>query len=360
MRSVVYREPGRFAGWPANYGMWHWGEEVVLIFAAGWVGADTGLHPRDKSRPFLPMVARSRDGGSNWTEEPFTGVVPGGVETLSGDEHVDPPLQIGPRLSDDDFVPVPDGVDFADPETIVLCGRTGITVGSRSWFYLSRDRARSWSGPHVIPQLGSTAVSARTDVIPLGGAEALFQLTVGKSDGTEGRILTAWTGDGGRSFERRSWVGEEPDGWAIMPSSTTLADRTIVTARRCAGHDHDHQWVHWIDLYASADQGRSWHRRGTPVAATGSGGNPPALIRVGDGRLVLVYGSRAEPYGLRSAVSADDGHSWTASVITDDVADRDMGYPRAVAMEDGSVLAVFYANSSARSERHIEAVRWTP
>ena len=24
---IVYREPGKFAGWPANYGMWAWDNE---------------------------------------------------------------------------------------------------------------------------------------------------------------------------------------------------------------------------------------------------------------------------------------------------------------------------------------------
>ena len=27
---IVYREAGRFAGWPANHGAWSWGEEIVL------------------------------------------------------------------------------------------------------------------------------------------------------------------------------------------------------------------------------------------------------------------------------------------------------------------------------------------
>ena len=26
----VYKEPGRFAGWPANGGIWHWGDEIHL------------------------------------------------------------------------------------------------------------------------------------------------------------------------------------------------------------------------------------------------------------------------------------------------------------------------------------------
>ena len=27
--TVVYRESGRFGGWPANHGIWIWGNEIV-------------------------------------------------------------------------------------------------------------------------------------------------------------------------------------------------------------------------------------------------------------------------------------------------------------------------------------------
>lgn len=360
IRSVVYREPGRFAGWPANYGLWGWGEEIVSIFVSGWIGSDTGLHPRDRARPFVPVVARSMDGGRSWGHEPFTGVIPTGAQTLSGDEHVDTELQIGPRLSPDDFVPLPEPIDFADPETAVLVGRTGIVSGARSWFYVSVDHAHSWTGPHKIPDFGQAAIAARTDIVTLGPSQALFQLTTGKPDGSEGRVLSAWTGDGGRTLTQRGWVGDEPEGFAIMPSSVSLDDGTVLCARRCAGSGVTGQRKNWIDLYESTDEGRTWEFVGTPVLDSGPGGNPPALVVLADGRLVLVYGSRAAPYGLRATTSEDRGASWTAALLTDDVAVRDMGYPRAIAMDDGTVLAVYYANAGSRSERYIEAVRWRP
>lgn len=28
-QASIFREPGRFGGWPANYGIWHWGDEIV-------------------------------------------------------------------------------------------------------------------------------------------------------------------------------------------------------------------------------------------------------------------------------------------------------------------------------------------
>ena len=41
---TVYREPGRYAGWPANYGIWSWGDEVVVAFTAGYPRDDAGFH----------------------------------------------------------------------------------------------------------------------------------------------------------------------------------------------------------------------------------------------------------------------------------------------------------------------------
>ena len=28
--DVVYKQTGHFAGWPANYGIWSWGNEILV------------------------------------------------------------------------------------------------------------------------------------------------------------------------------------------------------------------------------------------------------------------------------------------------------------------------------------------
>ncbi len=360
-RTSVFHEPGRFAGWPANYGLWHWDDEFVSIFVVGWLGPLRGVHARDTSRPFEPVVMRSRDGGRSWHREPFTGAIPGGVTTLSGDEHVDPPLKAGPKITAPDFMPPTRPIDFTDPETLVLCARTDLAAGSRSWFYVSRDRTRTWEGPHAFPDFGLVGLSARTDLVPFGPDEALFLLTTPKNDGSEGRVVAVWTGDGGRTFERRGWIGVEPRGWMIMPSSLRAGADRVITAVRCSGPREQGRGDHWIELYRSDDRGHTWTQLATPVADTGSGGNPPALVRLPDGRILLLYGYRDAPSGLRGVISSDDGATWPDHrVITDDVAMRDMGYPRAVALADGTVVAVFYANQGEEADRYIEAVRWIP
>ena len=70
---TIYRKPGRYAGWPANYGIWAWGDEIVVGFTLGYFEGGEQFHTRDKSRPFLPMQARSLDGGLTWDAASFSG-----------------------------------------------------------------------------------------------------------------------------------------------------------------------------------------------------------------------------------------------------------------------------------------------
>src|SRR5690242_8429276 len=58
---VVYREEGRFAGWPANHGIWSWGDEVLVGFSRGTYKDRGRFHHIDHDRPEEFLLARSRD-----------------------------------------------------------------------------------------------------------------------------------------------------------------------------------------------------------------------------------------------------------------------------------------------------------
>src|SRR3954464_6341982 len=66
----VYHQRGRFGGWPANHGIWSWGDEILVGFSAG---EDQDLGPERhniaRDRPERHLLARSRDGGESWTIE---------------------------------------------------------------------------------------------------------------------------------------------------------------------------------------------------------------------------------------------------------------------------------------------------
>src|SRR5690242_15545755 len=66
---VVSSEPGRFAGWPANHGIWSWADEILVGFSRGSYKDRGRFHHIDHDRPEEFLLARSRDGGLTWTVE---------------------------------------------------------------------------------------------------------------------------------------------------------------------------------------------------------------------------------------------------------------------------------------------------
>ena len=365
MRQItVYRQPGRFAGWPANYGAWAWGDEMVVGFALGWHKTVARGHAIDKGRPVINMQARSLDGGHSWQLEDFTGrrISQRG---LSADEHMAGHLRLSERLDARSLEAPAQRLDFAAPDFAMMLARTGLARGARSFFYASYDRCRSWQGPYRLPMFGQTGIAARTDYLPLGKHSALLFLTANKADGEEGKVICLRTDDGGQSFALLSEVGGEPGGYrdfAIMPASLRLPSGRILCARRCR---EGASRLSWIDVFASDDEGRSWAYLNRPVhfRQPGHSGNPPSLLSLDDGRLALIYGNRDAPYTICARLSGDHGESWSDEIVLRaGGVNGDMGYPRAVRRPDGALSVMYYFNDApgGDGERFIEATIWTP
>ncbi|MBN1639840.1 MAG: exo-alpha-sialidase [Anaerolineae bacterium] len=354
---VIYRAPGRYAGWPANYGMWGWGDELVVAFTVGYHDPNGGFHARDRSRPFVTMQARSVDGGETWQAELMPCRTPGG-RGLSADEHMTRELGVRQTLQADPgaLIDPPGGIDLTAPDLAVMCARAGLRAGAISWYYASHDRCHSWAGPFRLPMFGQAGIAARTDVVVLDKDTGLFFLTAAKPDGQEGRVFCALTTDGGGRFAFRSWVTPEAAGYTIMPSSVRLPSGRLLSAVRCRDGDRC-----WIDLYVSDDDAATWRCVARPAPDTGSGGNPPALIQLGDRRLCLTYGYRDPPFGMRARLSADGGATWGPEIVLRDGAgNHDLGYPRSVQRADGQVVTAYYWNDEPDGERYIAATVWRP
>ncbi len=345
---TVFRARGRFGGWPANHGIWSWGNEIVVGFGVGQF-RDLGprRHAIDRERPEEHWLARSLDGGETWSlehpgERGF--LVPRG-EALHGTvpEYLD-----GPEPRD-----CPGGIDFTAPG-FALTLRMTDNHGGPSLFHYSLDRCRTWRGPFRFPNLGTPGIAARTDYLVNGPRDCTVFLTAAKANSREGRPLCARTTDGGASWRLVSFIGSEPSGFSIMPSTVRLSPTVLVTAvRRRDGPRR------WIEAWRSEDDGATWQPLGD-IATTGEG-NPPSLIRLADGRLCLTYGHRAPPFGIRARLSDDGGRTWGRTIaLRNDGGGRDVGYPRSVQRPDGRVVTVYYFHRAPRGDRGIEATIWSP
>src|SRR5437763_181576 len=73
---TVYSQAGRYGGWPANHGIWSWGNEIVVGFERGYFKYNGTRHSIDWDRPAEHVLARSLDGGMTWTLEKPKDLIP--------------------------------------------------------------------------------------------------------------------------------------------------------------------------------------------------------------------------------------------------------------------------------------------
>jgi hypothetical protein len=196
---------------------------------------------------------------------------------------------------------------------------------------------------------------ARTDYIVNGPRDCLLFLTASKSSDREGRPFCARTVDGGLTWQFVSFIGPEPAGYAIMPSTVRLSSTGLLTTIRRRDPPKS-----WIDAYVSNDDGRTWTFLATPDPDTGEG-NPPSLVRLPDDRVCLLYGVRDPPFEIRARLSADHGRSWSGPIpLRSDGGGRDLGYVRSVLRPDGKIVAVYYFHDKQNSPRYLAATIWDP
>ena len=92
--------------------------------------------------------------------------------------------------------------------------------------------------------------------------------------------------------------------------------------------------------------------------------NPPATVRLADGRIACAYGDR-QVREIRGRYSSDQGATWGPEfVIRDGFGslddDPDLGYVRLVQRTDGRLVAMYYWATPEHPQQHIAASIWTP
>jgi predicted neuraminidase len=346
----IFHEPGRFGGWPANHGIWSWDDEILVGFCAAWYQDRGTGHHVNPEKPEHHVLARSMDGGDTWKleyPEEQKALLPRGA------------MLFGTPLPDVEYPPITGlktPINFAHPDLVMTFRMEDHRGPGQSRFYYSYDRGRNWEGPYELPLFDTPGIAARTDYIVESENEMLVFLTAGKADEREGRTLVVKTSDGGLNWDFLSWIGPEPDGFRIMPSSVRLSDNEILTTvRRREGPRR------WIKSWLSADQGHTWKALGN-VATDVAAGSPPGLVKLRDGRLIVTYARRGEPFGMRARISVDNGRTWSYPIILrSDGGSWDIGYPVSVQRSDGKIVTIYYYwDEKTGPERYIAATIWDP
>lgn len=341
-RVVCYNEK-EYSGWPANGGMWSWGDEILVSFNRGGFDPSAGFH-RISSKQIQNVFARSMDGGITWEETNFD-------NSLYKNAAKRPPK---------------DGFVFNN-RFVMRVGNPAVAINGSSYI-VSGDRGCNWDGPYEFPDFGyplTTRTSYHIEdekTMRIYMSCSLPKGTVSSGNYTD-RAFTALTTDGGLTWNKLGEMTHD-DARSVMPIVVRLKCGTLVAAmRRRLTRGVNLCDDNWIECRRSDDNGYTWH---TPVRAAdtydvekshNSNGNPPAMCLLNDGTIVLAYGFRSPvKSSLRYCISEDGGLTFkNHTILRDDAISDDMGYPRITVRKDGKCVVLYYIATEIRPLQHIEA-----
>ncbi|MEY2408070.1 MAG: hypothetical protein QOF48_740 [Verrucomicrobiota bacterium] len=296
------------------------------------------------------VLVRSRDGGKSWSKEPRL------IHAHASGGSQDPCMV---QLRDGTLLCTSYGWAPFQPETIAKLkppvARAGNFVFLGGYLVRSGDGGRTWDGPIIPPSCpGEMHLDPFGHTIAAYNRGALCESRDGRlywvvaAAGTNGpnrtgtHLLTS--SDKGATWKYSCPVAEDSK---ITFNETSIYETPkgdLVAFLRTEGFN-DHTCI-----ARSTDRGRSFQWEDA-----GFRGHPHHALRLPDRRVLLVYGYRHAPFGIRARVlnaECTDAASAKEIVIRADGGDGDLGYPWATMVSRERALVVYYFNR-ANGTRHI-------
>jgi len=289
------------------------------------------------------MLVRSRDDGRTWTKEPqliyshpFGGSQDPCMVQLADQSIVCTSYGWAP-VTADALPKLPAGT------TPHYTKRFGFMGG---YVLRSTDGGTSWGTPIIppranddprvdlfgqpLPAYNRGAMCEGSDgrlywVVAVAGARVETHLMVSADKGLNWQDTAVVAGDAKASFNETS-LYETPKGDLVAFMRTGNLDDHLAVAR-------------------SSDRGRTFQ----PWQDAGFQGNPFYAVRLPDQRVLLVYGYRHKPFGIRARVLDAECTNVTNApeiVLRADGGTADLGYPWAGVIGKNRVLVVYYFNKA--------------
>jgi sialidase-1 len=218
------------------------------------------------------------------------------------------------------------------------------------------DGGVTWSEPIPVNARPLKHAGCRLGCWTLPGGELLLGVygrirgygEEGENEATRSALLRS--DDGGFNWEYYSTMAFDPASIVDYeePAIVRLADGRWVGMLRT--HVNPSGDAKNMAIVVSEDDGFSW----SPPRFTNIWGYPAEFVTLPDGRILMVYGYRRRPYGVRGCIS-EDGVTWDvaneftireggvpAAHMEHPGIFQHIGYPSATLLDDGRVLAMYH------------------
>ena len=249
--------------------------------------------------------------------------------------------------------------DDRGPSVFQMSDGTVIAT-SNGCMVTSHDSGHTWSKPKPTPVSSPMGAVEDEDGHILYGGQCAVQKAFTQIRGRTAQLLACAayrSEDKGRSWQEvgvATYTIQMPRPedflWQREPSMCVVPGQFYVmcNCNRMVGDG-------FIRIVRSRDRGKTWG----PVVKTRVWGKPAHLLALRDGRLLMTYGYRQYPWGVRACLSQDCGNTWDMDneiIIRMDggtpdgqarrVGNGDLGYPVSVQLKDGRIFSVYYFNKN--------------
>lgn len=203
-----------------------------------------------------------------------------------------------------------------------------------AWVHISADGGRTWDHSSEVGIAPYRGAFSPKGVLELDNSDLI--LSLGSHDYCQlESSFCVRSRDGGRTWGSPLEVARKPGLIFSEPSSTQTVKGTVLMVSREENVGH-------IYISTSIDNGVTWGLpRELPVY-----GFPSHCLALKDGRVVIVYGRRRAPFGIRAIVSDDDGKTWGKEIlIRDDLPNNNLGYPSVIEYQPNKLFTAYYGET---------------
>ena len=215
---------------------------------------------------------------------------------------------------------------------------------------VSTDNGYTFSEPKHIPLTSphGPMVTKNGDILHIG--------TLGSTEKGERGVYTELLDENCNVISAPKLVMSNPDENTVAcePYAAEMPNGDILAAIRV---QNKYKNLYTTYLCRSTDGGKTF----TEPQPTGWIGMPAHIFVTSKGEVVIAYGRREFPMGIRVRVSRDNGYTWSEEFsLRNDGLDWDLGYPTTTENERGELVTVYYMKDNLGAfENRVQYTIWT-
>jgi sialidase-1 len=247
--------------------------------------------------------------------------------------------------------------DILPSDTIIndtWVGRTDQAYSLRSF-----DGGKTWDEPVAVRYPGCLFLAVRGNCAELGNGALILPVYGDSQVGEPSQAILLKTNDLGKTWEKVAVLASLPDYDLFEPNIYRTDSGKLVALIRsqrrgkCSACDSGKANTTPLITCESLDYGRTWSK---PVLRKIYSPSPFQGIRLSSGNVLVAYGYRYQPFGLRAFIIDGECNNFDQiqdTVLRDDGIGMDIGYTSSVLLNNGDFLITYYYFDEENGSRYI-------